>query len=143
MLSPIFHDPLVNGALHDTFCLFRTPFVVYTSMNPIGFKISNLNKFVNNVDMRLFLGDRFTSPCECKGSPFLYKDHNQIKTGHLKTIDYIKLHKLFSKSSKYCENRTTDYQKAKESIIYGIKLCIQSWLDKHSVITSSFSDSSN
>ena len=71
------------------------------------------------------------------------KDHNQIKTGHLKTIDYIKLHKLFSKGSKNRENRITGYRKAMESILYGIKLCIQSWLDKHGVTTSLFPYSSN
>ena len=87
-------------------------------MNPIGFKIFNLHQFVNNLDMRLFLGDKFTLPCECIGSPFVDKDHKQTKTDHLKTIDYIKLRKPFSKCSKYLEIRTTGYQKANESKIY-------------------------
>ena len=41
-----------------------------------------------------------TLPIDCKGSPFLDKDHNHIITGNLKIITNNKLHKPFSKSSK-------------------------------------------
>ena len=41
--------------------------------------------------------------------------------GNLRIITNNMLRKLFSKGPKYGENRTTDYGKAKESIITGSK----------------------
>ena len=75
-------------------------------------------------------------PCECTGSPFADKDHNEIITGNSKFINNNKFSKNFSKRPMYHENRTIDSQKAKESIITGITSCIESWcaLPHHHVL---------
>ena len=62
------------------------------------------------------------------------------KTCEIETCLHKNLCKLFSKNPKCLENRISDNQKAKESIIMKIKSCIQSWCDKLGVTTSSFSE---
>ena len=54
------------------------------------------------------------------------EDHNHIIKDNLKIITNNRLHNLFSKRPKYRENKTADYEKAKENIITGIESCIQS-----------------
>ena len=66
------------------------------------------------------------------------KEHDSILTCNLKITDDNKLSKLFRKSSKYRQNITADYQKARKNVITGINACIQSWCDKYGVSTSSF-----
>ena len=107
-------------------------------MNPVGTRKFNFNKFVNNLDVNLFLNDNSILPCDCTSFLFVDKDDNQITTGNLKVIDNNKLRKRFSRGSKYRESRIADYQKAKERIITGIRSCIQSWCNKHCVSTASY-----
>ena len=85
-----------------------------------------------------FLDDNSTLSCDCTSSPFVYQDHSHIIRGNLKIIDNNKLRKPFSKRPKYRENGIVEYQKASESIITGIKACIQSSCDKHGFSTSFF-----
>ena len=88
--------------------------------------------------MKPFLDDNSTLSCDCTSSPFVDQDHSQIIRGNLKIIDNNKLRKPFSKRPKYRENGIVEYQKASESIITGIKACIQSSCDKHGFSTSFF-----
>ena len=69
-----------------------------------------------------------------------HKGHNKIIVGNLKIIDDIKLQKPFSIGPKYRKYKTTDYRKAKESIITGTKSCIQCWCNKDLVNASVFSE---
>ena len=52
--------------------------VVYTLINPIGSKIFNFNKFVNNLDVKMFFDDI----CECTVSLFVDKDDNRFITSN-------------------------------------------------------------
>lgn len=52
---------------------------------------------------------------------FAERDHNHIVIGNLKTITTNKVHKRFSKGPEYWGNRTSDYEKANESVVAGIK----------------------
>ena len=90
-------------------------------MNTIGSKIFSLVKFVNNLDLKVFLDDNSTLPCNSISFLFVDKDHNHIITVNFKNIKNNKLQKLFSEGTKYPANRTADYQKTKECIITGIK----------------------
>ena len=54
----------------------------------------------DNIDVKAFLDDNFTLPCNCTGSPFVDKDHNHIITRNLKIINKNKSRKLFSKVSR-------------------------------------------
>lgn len=83
-LSHIFHDLLVKAALHNTSAHFDASFLVFTLMNPIGFQILKFNKFVDNLDVKAFVDDYSTLPCDYKGSPFVHKDHNHIMTDQFK-----------------------------------------------------------
>ena len=83
----------------------------------------------------MFLDDNSILRCDFTSAPFLDQDHNVIIKSNLKTNANNKLHKLAYKGPKYRENRTADYEKAYENIITGIKLCIQSWCDKHGVFS--------
>ena len=59
-ISRIFDNPLVKAALPNNSPHFDTPAAIYTLMNPIGSKIFNFNKFVNNLDVKPFLDDNST-----------------------------------------------------------------------------------
>ena len=63
------------------------------------------------------------------------KDYNQMTIGNSKLNN-----NKFLKNAQYRKNRTTNYQKAKESIITGIKSCIESWCDKYGATKSSYFD---
>ena len=52
----IFYDPSVKACL-PTDIKFDDPTVVYSLANPIRLKTSNFDKFVSNLDVRLFLQD--------------------------------------------------------------------------------------
>ena len=103
-LSCIFHDPLVKATLPNTSAHFDTP--------------------------TAFWDDNSILPWECTGSPFGDKGHNQIITSNSKLINNNRFGKIFSKGPKFREYRSTGYQKAKESIITGIKSFIECWCDK-------------
>ena len=87
------------------------------------------------------MDDESSFSSECSGSTSWDKDHNNILTASLIIINNNKLHKLFSKYPNHDENRTAGYQKAKGSIVAGIKSCIQSWRNKQVVIKAPFSKS--
>ena len=61
-LSRIFHDPLVKAALPNTSAHLHTPTAVYTLTNAIGSKIFNFNKFVNDFDVKAFMGNSYNLP---------------------------------------------------------------------------------
>ena len=61
-ISRIFDNPLVKAALPNNSAHFDTPTAIHTLMNPIGSKIFNFNKFVNNLDLKPFLDDNSTWP---------------------------------------------------------------------------------
>ena len=56
-LPRIFHDLLLKVVLPNTSAYFDTPTMIYTLLNPIGFRTSNFNEFVNNLDAEAFLDD--------------------------------------------------------------------------------------
>ena len=63
--SSIFPDPLVKPVFLKTSPHFDTATVVYTLTNPLGsniFNFNNFNKYVNNLDVKVFLDDNFILP---------------------------------------------------------------------------------
>ena len=103
-----------------------TPILFYVISNPTGCKIFNLNKFVTNIDVKAFLDDSLTLPCESIGSPSVDIDHSHIIKGNLKIVINSKFRKLFSKGLKYQEFRTAYFEKAEESTNSWIKSYIES-----------------
>lgn len=59
----------------------------------------------------IFLEDNSTFLYEFADWPFVDKDHNNVITGNLETLNRNRLRKLFSKGHKYREKKTADYEK--------------------------------
>ena len=99
-LSYIFPHPLVKPAFFKT-SHFDTATVVYTSINPLGSNIFNFNKYVNDLNMKVFLDENFIFPYGDAASPFADKYHSHIVTLNLRTINNSSSRKLCSKGLKY------------------------------------------
>ena len=93
--------------------------------------------------MNVFLDDNPNLPCEFTGSAFLEKDHNHIIKNKVNFLINNKLRNLFTKGPKNHENKTTDYQKAKENIIAEIKCVINLGLKNMLLPKLSFKKSSH
>ena len=65
--------------------------VTYKLTPPISTKVFNFNKFVNNLDLDLFLANPDSLPCKCNKSPFVDKYHKHIVIGDLQIIKNKKL----------------------------------------------------
>ena len=100
-LSCIFPHPLVKPAFLKTSPHFDTATVVYTLINPLGSNNFNFNRYVNNLDVKVFVDDNFIFPYEYAASLFADKYHNHIVTLNLRTINNNSSRKLSSKGLKY------------------------------------------
>ena len=117
--------------------------VTYKLTPPISTKFFNFNKFVNNLDLDLFLTNPASLPCKCNNSPFVDKYHKHIVTGDLRIIKNNALRKLFIKGPKYREVRPINLEKAKRCILEGLHNCISSWCYENGVDKSFFSEWTN
>ena len=104
--------------------------VTYKLTPPISTKFFNFNKFVNNLDLDLFLTNPDSLPCKCNNSPFVDKYHKHIVTGDLRIIKNNALRKLFIKGPKYREVRPINLEKAKRCILEGLDNCFKNGVDK-------------
>ena len=73
------------------------PLLTYKLSPPISTKFFNFNKFVNNLDLDLFLTNPDSLPCKCNNSPFVDRYHKHIVTGDLRIIKNNALRKPFIK----------------------------------------------
>ena len=105
--------------------------VTYKLTPPITTNFFNFNKFVNILDLDLFLTNPDSRPCKCNNSPFVDRYHKHIATGDLRIIKNNVLRKLFIKGPKYREN------------ILGLHNCISSWYYKNGVDESFFLEWTN
>ena len=79
--------------------------LTYKLTSPISTKFFNFSKFVNNLDLDLFLTNPDSLPCKCNNSPFVDRYYKHIKTGDLQIIKNNALRKLLIKWPKYWEVR--------------------------------------
>ena len=117
--------------------------IAYKLTPPISTKFFNFNKFVNNVDLDLFLTNPDSLPCKCNNSHFVDKYHKHIVTGDLQIIKNNASRKLFIKGPKYREVRPINLEKAKCCILEGLHNCISSWCCKNGVDKSFFLEWTN
>ena len=106
------------------------PMVTYKLTPPISTKFFNFNKFVNNLDLDLFLTNPDSLPCKWNNSPFIDRYHKHIVTGDLRIIRNNVLRKRFIKGPKYREVRPISLEKAKNCILEGHDNCISNWCYK-------------
>ena len=82
----ILRDPVIVNSLPSSSVEFPIPMVIYKLTPPISTKFFNFNKFVNNLDLDLFLANPDSLPCKCNNSPFADEHHKYIVTGDLRII---------------------------------------------------------
>ena len=85
-IACILRDPDIFKSLPLSFVKFPMPMVTYRLTTPISTKFFNFNKFVNNLDLDLFLINPDSLPCKCNIIPFADKHHKHIGTGDLRII---------------------------------------------------------
>ena len=117
--------------------------VTYKLTPPISTKFFNLNKFVKNLDLDLFLTNPNSLSCKCNNSPFSDRYQKHIVTGDLRIIKNNALRKFFIKGPKYGEVRPTNLEKSKCCILEGLHNCISSWCFKNGVDKSFFLEWTN
>ena len=114
------------------------PMVTYKLTPPFSTKFFNFNKFVDNLDLDLFLTNPDSLPCKCNNSPFVDRYHKHIVTGDLRINKNNALRKIFIKGPKYSEVRSINLKEAKRCILKGLHNCISSWCYKNGVDKSFF-----
>ena len=92
---------------------FPMPIVTYKLTPPISIKFFNFNRFVNNLDLDLFLANSDSLLCKCNNSPFTDRHHKHIVTGDLRIIRNNVFRKLFMQGPKYREIRPIHLEKTK------------------------------
>ena len=125
-IARILRVPDIVKSLPSSSVKFSIPVVTYKLTPPISTKFPNFNKFVNNLDLDLFLTNQDSLPCKCNNSPFVDRYHKHIVTGDLRIIKNNALRKLFIKGPKYREVRPINLEKAKRCILEGLHNCISS-----------------
>ena len=104
-IARILRDLDIVKPLPSSSVKFPIPMVTYKLTPRISTKFFNFNKFVNNLELDLFLTNPNSLPCKCNNSPFVDKYHKYIVTGDLRIIKNNALRKLFLKGPKYREAR--------------------------------------
>ena len=112
---------------------FDFPLITYSLSNPISHKIFNFHDFVSDLDIDKYLEDPDTIPCKCEHSKFADQHHKHIATGDLGIVKNNKLRKLLSRGPKFRETQNIDFSKAKDSIINGLKDCIENWCNRKGI----------
>ena len=82
-IARILHDPDIVKSLPSSFVKFPMLMVTYKLTPPISTKFFNFNKFVNNLDLHLFLTNPNSLPCICNNSTFVDRYHKHIVTSDL------------------------------------------------------------
>ena len=142
-IACILLDSDIVRSLPSSSFKFPMPLVTYKLTPPISAKFFNFSKFVNNLDLDLFLPNPDSLPCKCKNSPFVDRHHKHIVTGDLWIIKNNVLRKLFIEGPKYREVRPINLEKAKRCILEGLHNCISSWCYKNDVDKSFFLEWTN
>ena len=142
-IGRILRDPDIVKSLPSSSVKFPIPMVTYKLTPPISTKFFNFNKFVNNLDLDLFLTNPDSLPCKCTNSPFADRNHKHIVTGDLRIIRNNVLRKLFIKGPKYRKVKLINLEKAERCILEGLNNCISSWCYKNGVDKSVFLEWTN
>ena len=132
-IAHILCDPDIAKSLPSSSVNFSMPMFTYKLTAPISAKFFNFNKFVNNLDLDLFLTNPDSLPCKCNNSPFADRHHKHIVTGVLRIIRNNVLRKLFIKGPKYREVRPINLEKAKHCKLEVLDNCISNWCYKNGV----------
>ena len=132
-IARILCDPDIVKSLPSSFAKFPMPIITCKETPPISTKFFNFNKFVNNLDLGLFLTNSYSAPYKCNNSPFIDRYHKHIMTGDLRIVRNNVLRKRFIKGPKNRESRPIKLEKDNRYILEGLDNCISSWCFKNGV----------
>lgn len=79
-------------------------------------------------------------PCSCDKSPLADKDNGHNLTRDLRIIKNKNLEKITCNGTKYCEYKTINFNKDKESSFHGLYQCLSSWCNKKDMSKRSLSE---
>ena len=99
-IARILRDPDIIKSLPSSSVKFPVSMVTYKLTPPVSTKFFNFNRFVNNLDLDLFLTNPDSPPCKCNNSPFVNRYHKYTVTRDLRIIKNNALGKLFIKGPK-------------------------------------------
>ena len=133
-IARILSDPDIVKSLPSSSVKFPIPMVPYKLTPPISAKFFNLNKFVNNLDLDIFLTNPDSLPSKCDKPPFVDRYHKHIVTGDLRIIK----NNALRKGPKCREVRPLNLEKAERCILEGLHNCISSWCYKNDIDKSFF-----
>jgi len=105
----------------------KRPRVLFNYEQPIGLKLFNYRKTIDNLDPST------TLTCQCRLSPYRDKHHGHIVTGDLSIISDTKLRELVRKGPNYRENIPIDWKYTYQHIHAGMKECTKRWAEKEKV----------
>ena len=111
-IACILRDPDIVQSLPSSSVKFPIPIVTYKLTPPRSTKFFNFNKFVNNLDLDLFLTNPDSLPCKCNNSSFVDRYHKDMVTGDLLIIRNNVLRKLFIKGPRYRKVRPINIEKS-------------------------------
>ena len=95
----ILHDPQMAKSLPTSSVRFPLQIGTYKLTPSLSTKFINLSKFVNDLDLDVFLTKPDSLAPKCNNSPFVDMHHIHIVTGDLGIIKNV-LRKIFIKSYK-------------------------------------------
>ena len=108
-IARILRDPDIVKSLPSSSVKFPGQMVTYKLTPPISTNFFNVNKFVINLDLSLFLTNPGSLPCKFNNVPFADRHHKHIVTGDLRIVRNV-LKKLFIKGPKYREVRPINFE---------------------------------
>ena len=111
-IARILRDPDIVKSLPSSSVKFPVPMVTYKLTPPISTKFFNFNKFVNNLELDLFLRNPDSLPCKCNNYTFVDRHHKYRVTGDLWIIRNNVLIKICIKVPRYREVRPINLEKA-------------------------------
>ena len=138
-ISKILRHPDVKNLIPDSADAKDLPMVVYNLTKPIRSKIFNHKKFVQELDIDIFLANPGIYPCTCNESDYKDRNHHHVISGDIRIITNNKLRKLVSMGPNYRESVPIDFESARTSIINGIEDCILKWSSKSNISKTCFS----
>ena len=138
----ILREPDAVNSLPSSSADFPMPMITYKMTPSIPTKFLNFNKFVNNLDLDLFLTNPDSLLSKCN-SAFVDGHHKHIVTGDLRIIRNNVLRNLFIKGPKYREVRPINLEKVKRCLLEGLDNCISSCCYKNGVDKSFFLEWTN
>ena len=83
-ITRILRDPDIVKSLPSSSIKFPMPMVTYKLTPPIFTKFFNFSKFVNNLDLGIFLTNPDSRPCKCNNCLLVDRYRKHIVSGDLR-----------------------------------------------------------